>query len=45
MGDVSDLLVASTISNQPVAGSIIVSAVKEYVLDDVLIVNLPDIHG
>jgi hypothetical protein len=39
--DVADLFVASTISNQPVAGSIIVSASKEYVLAGVLIVNRP----
>jgi hypothetical protein len=37
--DVADLFVASIISNQPVAGSIIVSASREYVLAGVLIVN------
>jgi hypothetical protein len=45
--DVADLLLASTISNQPVAGSIIVSARRECVLAGVLIVNgwvPPDPH-
>jgi hypothetical protein len=37
--DVADLFVALTISNQPVAGSIIVSARREYVFAGVLIVN------
>jgi hypothetical protein len=37
--DVADLFVASTISNQAVAGSIIVSASRECVLAGVLIVN------
>jgi hypothetical protein len=41
--DVAALLVASTISNQPVARSIIVSASKEYVLAGVPIVNVPTI--
>jgi hypothetical protein len=38
---VADLLVASTISNQPVAGSIIVRASKECVLDGVFTVKGP----
>jgi hypothetical protein len=37
--DVADLFVASTISNQPVSGSIIVSEIRDYVLDGVIIVN------
>jgi hypothetical protein len=37
--DVADLFVASTISNQPVAGSIIVIASRECILAVVLIVN------
>jgi hypothetical protein len=37
--DVADLFVASKISNQPVAGSITVSASRECVLAGVLIVN------
>jgi hypothetical protein len=39
--DVADLFVALTISNQPVSGSIIVSASRECVLAGVLIVNGP----
>jgi hypothetical protein len=39
--DVADLFVALTISKQPVAGSIIVSARKECILAGVLIVNGP----
>jgi hypothetical protein len=45
--DVADLFVALIISNQPVAGSIIVSASRECVLAGVLIVNgmvPPDPH-
>jgi hypothetical protein len=45
--DVADLFVALTISNQPVAGSIILSARKECVLADFLILNEldpPDPH-
>jgi hypothetical protein len=38
--DVADLFVTSTILNQPVAGSIIVSARREYVLAGVLILNV-----
>jgi hypothetical protein len=37
--DIADLFVASTISNQIVAGSIIVSARRECVFAGVLIVN------
>jgi hypothetical protein len=37
--DVADLFVALTISNQPVAGSIIVSESREYILANVLFVN------
>jgi hypothetical protein len=37
--DVADLFVALTISNQPMAGSIIVSASRECVLAGVFIVN------
>jgi hypothetical protein len=37
--DLADLFMASTISNQPVAGSIIVSARRDCVLAGVLIVN------
>jgi hypothetical protein len=37
--DVAGLFVASTISNQPVAGSIIVIASRECVLAGVFIVN------
>jgi hypothetical protein len=37
--DVADLFVALKISNQPVAGSIIMSARRECVLAGVLIVN------
>jgi hypothetical protein len=37
--DVADLFVTSTISNQPVAGSIIVSASRECVLAGVFILN------
>jgi hypothetical protein len=45
--DVADLFVALTILNHPVAGSIIVSASREWVLAVVLIVNgwvPPDPH-
>jgi hypothetical protein len=45
--DVVDLFVASTISNQPVVGSIILSASRECVLAGVLIVKgvvSPDPH-
>jgi hypothetical protein len=45
--DYADLFVASTISNQPVAGSIIVSANKDCILAGVLIVHgwdPPDPH-
>jgi hypothetical protein len=45
--DVADLFVALTISNQPVAGSIIVIASRDCVLAGVLIVNgvfPPDPH-
>jgi hypothetical protein len=38
--DIADLFVASTISNQPVAGFIIVSASKECGLDGVIILLL-----
>jgi hypothetical protein len=37
--DVADLFVASKISNQPMDGSIIVSAIREYALAGVFIVN------
>ena len=37
--EVSDLLVAAAISNHPVTGSIIVSANREFVLDDLLIIK------
>jgi hypothetical protein len=39
--DVADLFVASTISKQPMAGSMIVNASRECVLAGVLIVNGP----
>jgi hypothetical protein len=45
--DVADLFVASKISSQPMAGSIIVSARRECVLAGVLIVNAvvpPDLN-
>jgi hypothetical protein len=38
---VADLLVASTISNQPVAGSIIVRAIRDCVMDGVFTVKGP----
>jgi hypothetical protein len=37
--DVADLFVALTISNQPVAGSIILTASRDYVMAGVLIIN------
>jgi hypothetical protein len=40
--DVADLFVALTISNEPVAGYIIVIASRECVLVDVFIVNGPN---
>jgi hypothetical protein len=39
--DISKLFVAITISNQPVAGFIIMNANRDCVLDGVLIVNGP----
>jgi hypothetical protein len=39
--DVADLFVALTISNQPLAGCIIVRASRDFALDGALIVNRP----